>query len=153
MSPLSPSHKNVLRVRYGLFSLILLGVAGIVGLSVGDQTGLSPWYLYVAALIVALVATIVIPGRRYRAWAYRTSDDELHIQQGIWVRSRTIIPFGRVQHIDVSQGPVERHYGVATLTLHTAGTRSAAVALPGLDFHQAEQMRDGIRTKIRQDLA
>ena len=153
MNPLSPSQKNVLRVRYGLFSLALLALATVAGLVAGDQTSLSPSYLYVPALIVALGVTIFIPGRRYRAWTYRTSEDELHIQQGIWVRSRTIIPFGRVQHIDVSQGPVERHYGVATLTLHTAGTRSAAVALPGLDLDQAEQMRDGIRSKIRQDLA
>jgi hypothetical protein len=65
---------------------------------------------------------------------------------------RTVVPFGRVQHIDTTQGPIERRLGLATLILHTAGTRSAAVSLPGLREADAEQMRDRIRAKIRQDL-
>ena len=68
-------------------------------------------------------------------------------------RIRTVVPFGRVQHIDVAQGPIERSFGLATLILHTAGTRGASVPLPGLLFDEAERMRDRIRVKIRQDLA
>ena len=60
------------------------------------------------------------------------------------MRTRTVVPFGRVQHIDVSEGPVERRFRLATLILHTAGTRSAAVSLPGLTREEAESMRDRI---------
>ncbi len=62
------------------------------------------------------------------------------------------MPFGRVQHIDVAQGPIERQFGVARLILHTAGTRSSAVGLPGLDTGEAGRIRDVIRSRIRQDL-
>jgi len=62
------------------------------------------------------------------------------------------VPFGRVQHIDLAQGPLERAFGLATLVLNTAGTRGAAVKLPGLAQADAEEMRDHIRGKIRQDL-
>jgi membrane protein YdbS with pleckstrin-like domain len=79
------------------------------------------------------------------------TEDELHIQHGLWTRTRTVVPFGRVQHIDVAQGPIERAFGVGSLILHTAGTRSSAVDLPGLEFGEAGQMRDVIRSKIRQD--
>lgn len=106
----------------------------------------------ILAVLVALLLIFVLPARRYRAWGYDVSEDELHVQNGIWVRIRTIVPFGRVQHIDVSQGPIERRYGVGVLTLHTAGTRSSAVHLPGLEMAQAERMRDEIRGKIRRDL-
>jgi membrane protein YdbS with pleckstrin-like domain len=62
------------------------------------------------------------------------------------------VPFGRVQHIDVTQGPLERRFGLGTLVLHTAGTRSGAVGLPGLLFEEAGQIRDHIRLKIREDI-
>jgi hypothetical protein len=63
-----------------------------------------------------------------------------------------VVPFGRVQHIDVVQGPLQRRFGVGSLVLHTAGTRSAAVLLPGLAAAEAERMRDHIRGKIREDM-
>jgi hypothetical protein len=61
------------------------------------------------------------------------------------------VPFGRVQHIDVEKGPVERYYGLATLVLHTAGTHNASVSLPGLAEEDALAMREAIRAKIRRD--
>jgi membrane protein YdbS with pleckstrin-like domain len=93
-----------------------------------------------------------IPNRRYKSWGFRIDEDELHIQQGLWLRVLTIVPFGRVQHIDVAQGPLERRFGVGALILHTAGTRNSAVALPGLEHGEAGRLRDIIRAKIRQDL-
>ena len=62
------------------------------------------------------------------------------------------MPFARVQHIDLAQGPIERRYGLARLILHTAGTRGASIPLPGLAREEAEAMRDRIRAKIREDL-
>ena len=105
-----------------------------------------------AALLLAL-AVLVLPKRRYASWAYGMNEDELHIRHGLWTRVSTTVPFGRVQHIDLAQGPIERQFGVATLILHTAGTRNSAVALPGLETSEAGRMRDVIRSKIRQDLA
>ena len=88
------------------------------------------------------------PPRRYRAWGYDEGEDELAIRRGLLVRVRTIVPFGRVQHIDVAQGPIERRFGLATLILHTAGTRGAAVPLPGLLRHDG---RGDARPDPRQD--
>jgi membrane protein YdbS with pleckstrin-like domain len=104
------------------------------------------------ALLLGSLLAFGLPGRRYRAWGYDVAEDELYVQNGIWLQTLTVVPFGRVQHIDVSQGPIERRYGVGVLTLHTAGTRASAVMLPGLEMADAERMRDEIRGKIRQDL-
>jgi membrane protein YdbS with pleckstrin-like domain len=152
MSPLHPSHLWVLRIR-GLILLVPLLVAGTVagfGLrEVGVPVGLVPGL----AALVGLALLLVLPARRHRAWAWREDEDELHVAHGLLVRTHTIVPFGRVQHIDIAQGPIERPFGLATLILHTAGTRGAAVPLPGLPRDQAEAMRDRIRSKIRQELA
>ena len=133
-------------------SAILIVAAAVAEVVVFQGSPLPAGLLGVLAVIATILLTLVLPGRRYRSWSYDVGEDELHVEQGIWVRTRTIVPFGRVQHIDLSQGPIERRYGVGVLTLHTAGTRSSAVQLPGLEMAQAEGMRDDIRGKIRQDL-
>lgn len=152
MKPLSPSQKNVLRVRGFLAGLVVLVPCVILDSAfVGDPA--LPFGLFTAVgLAVALLLALVVPGRNYASWGYDTTEDELLVENGILFRSRTVVPFGRVQHIDVGQGPIERRFGIGVLTLHTAGTRNSAVVLPGLDFEDAGRMRDEIRGKIRQDL-
>ena len=153
MRPLDPRQLNVLRVRAALASLVPLLVAVAADLGPLRDTAVPAGLVAGAALLLGLVAIFVLAPRRYRAWGYFESDDELHIRRGLMVRVRTIVPFGRVQHIDVAQGPVERAFGVATLILHTAGTRGSAVSLPGVAAPEAERMRERIRAKIRQELA
>ena len=152
MLPLHPGQLSVLRVR-----AFLVALAGITALLTADLGPLRETPVPFGAISGPVSLLLILwllwsPGRRYRSWGYRVEDDELHIQQGVWTRVRTIVPFGRVQHIDVAQGPIERHFGVARLILHTAGTRSSAVGLPGLESGEAERIRDVIRSRIRQDL-
>lgn len=151
LRPLHPDQVKVLRVRFGAAAAALIAVAAFVDLVVLDGTTPRGLVTGIAALL-ALAGTALLPRRRYRAWGYREGADELHIRHGLFKRVLTVVPFGRVQHIDISQGPVERRYDLGTLTLHTAGTRSAAVSLPGLGHGEAERLRDRIRAKIRQDL-
>ena len=153
MTPLHPSLLWVLRIRAAIVLVPLL-VASI-GFDLGPlrETGLPAWHLPALVAIVGLVLFLALPNRRYRAWAWREDEDELHVRHGLFVRTHTIVPFGRVQHIDIAQGPLERGFGLSTLILHTAGTRGAAVPLPGLERGLAEHLRDRIRGKIRQELA
>ena len=153
MSPLHPKYIWVLRIR-GLVTVAPF-LALAAGLDFGPlrETPVPPWVVPGAVLLLAAVLLLLLPSRRYRAWGYREEEDELHVRSGLFTRVRTLVPFGRVQHIDVAHGPIERRFGLATLILHTAGTRGAAVPLPGLLHADAEAMRDRIRVKIRQDLA
>lgn len=79
------------------------------------------------------------------------STDRLRVVRGILFRHDTVVPFGRVQHIDVNQGPVDRFFGIATLTLHTAGSHNASVHLPGLGELLARDMREEIRSHIKRE--
>ena len=152
MTPLHPNQIKVLRVRVALTMLILLGIVTAADVLLPREVPMPFGLATATAALIALLATIWLPGRRYRAWGYIEGEDELHIRSGLWTRVRTAVPFGRVQHIDISQGPIERVYGLATLILNTAGTRGASVPLPGLLQPEAEGMRDRIRAQIRQDL-
>ena len=152
MLPLHRGQLSVFRVRAFLVALVLIAAFLAADLGPLRETPVPFGAISSAAAILLILWALWSPGRRYRSWGYRVEEDELHIQHGLWTRVRTVVPFGRVQHIDVAQGPIERQFEVARLILHTAGTRSSAVGLPGLESREAERIRDVIRSRIRQDL-
>jgi membrane protein YdbS with pleckstrin-like domain len=65
----------------------------------------------------------------------------------------TIVPFVRVQHLDVKRGPLDKMFGTATLVVHTAGTHNSIVTVPGLSPARAAEIRDVIREHVRTDFA
>ncbi len=157
MTPLDPRQLTLLRLRFLIGAMILLAAIVVGELWLARQPWqpafLSPWLVTGIAAPLLLAASWLLPLRRYRAWGYDQREDELIVKHGNLIRQLTVVPFGRVQHIDIAQGPLQRALGLATLVLNTAGTRGAAVKLPGLRPDTAEQLRDHIRGKIRQDLA
>ena len=152
MTPLDPRQIKVLRLRWLIATAVLTGIAVVASLGPLRRTGIPIGIVPAAVALAGLAATALLPRRRYRAWGYREEEDELHVRHGLLVRTETAVPFARVQHIDLAQGPIERRYGLARLILYTAGTRGASVPLPGLAREEAELMRDRIRSKIRADL-
>lgn len=152
MTALDPRQVKVLRVRALIVAAALTVIA--VGVCLGPlrATPIPFGVLPGTVAVLGLLTVLILPRRRYRAWGYREEQDELHVRHGLLVRVQTAVPFARVQHIDLAQGPIERGYGLARLILHTAGTRGASIRLPGLAREEAEAMRDRIRAKIREDL-
>ncbi|HSG33583.1 MAG TPA: PH domain-containing protein [Sphingomonadaceae bacterium] len=151
LTRLHPNHVKVLRIGATIAALPVL-VAGLVGEIVARTDGV----LFPGAVLLPVMALLTwlvffLPWRRYSARGYQMGADRLRVVKGILFHKDTVIPFGRVQHIDVERGPVERYFGLATLILHTAGTHNASVSLPGLAEGDAIAMREAIRAKIRQD--
>ena len=153
MTPLHPDLVWVLRIRFVVMAAMLALAGWTFDQALLRATPIPAGLVPGAILLLGLVVAVWLPRRRWRAWGYIEGEDELDIRHGRLVQVRTMVPFGRVQHIDISEGPVERRFGLATLILHTAGTRGSAVPLPGLAHDEAEAMRDRIRAKIRQELA
>lgn len=152
MTPLHPRQVTLLRIRFAIAGAVLAALL-LVGELVAAEANPLPFGTALGAgLVLILIGVWRMPMRRYAAWGYRMEEDELAVRHGLLVRALSLVPFGRVQHIDLAQGPLERALGLATLVLNTAGTRGAAVRLPGLAQADAERIRDHIRGKIRQDL-
>ena len=78
----------------------------------------------------------------HRRLRYRVDESGVRIRRGVLWRKVISIPTSRVQHTDVSQGPLQRRYELATLTVHTAGTQGASIALSGLEHGVAKRLRD-----------
>ncbi len=114
-------------------AMLFLGVPGTAWI------GLAAGALAYAAL---LAWSLYWPGVRYRYASYRVAERGLWIRRGVLWRSEISVPKSRVQHTDVSQGPLQRRFDLATLVLHTAGTQHAAVSLGGLSHSAALAIRD-----------
>src|ERR1700691_3110389 len=107
---------------------VLAVVAGIAaGLPAGAWAGAG------AAAVVAVAAGFVlwVERRRYLAWAYRERDEDLIVSRGVLVRRVSVVPYGRMQFVEITAGPVERVFRLATVQLHTAAAaRDARIPRP-----------------------
>ena len=147
LTPLNPAHVPVSRIATGFGLLPFLIGAGV--LEVAQL--LPPGSFIIPALLLYAYIAFVIPARKYRYWGYDMGTDRLRIVRGYMYHRDVVVPFGRIQHIDVDQGPIQRRYDLATLTVHTAGNQNSTVSLPGLLHADALAMRENIRAAIRQD--
>ncbi len=153
LQKLDPAVAKVWRIKF----LIGGSVATIVGaaydvLNLFDTGRFLPTGVATGgALIVFGLVSWLVPSLRYRFWRYRVSEEELMLERGILNRITTIVPLRRVQHIDVSQDLIEKEFSLGKLVVHTAGTRSSEVVLPGLPFDEASRLRDLIKRYIRDE--
>lgn len=121
------------------------GVTGVVMLAGGIGLGIAASAL--VGVIVAVVAALIGAGvavlfwRRYRAWGYAEREDDLLVRRGVMIRRLTVVPYGRMQFVDVTAGPVDRLFGLATVQLHTAAAATDA-RIPGLETAEAGRLRD-----------
>lgn len=151
LTRLHPNYAHALRVRTTLTAIPFLIGALVLELALRDAPRFPSGLVAGVVLVIALALIIRVPASRYNARGYQISADRLRVVRGLLFRSDTVVPFGRVQHIDVQQGPLDRFFGIATLTLHTAGNHNASVSLPGLGEPLAREMRETIRAHIRRE--
>jgi len=107
---------------------------------------LAPLWLLIGALIGALFAW-----RRVRRTHWRLDAQGLGLRRDLLWHLETRVPLSRVQHLDLRRGPLERRARLATLIVHTAGTRMSAVVVSGLDEADAEHLRDTLAHQLDQD--
>ena len=151
MNRAEPGQLWVMRIHALIAGLVLVAVALGGEIAIARQTELPAGLVLIPLLLLLIYPVGLAPARHYRALGYALEGDELHAASGVWTRTETVVPLARVQHIDVSQGPIERTFGVTRLVLHTAGTMNSLVVVPGLARPTAEDIRDQIRNRIRRD--
>lgn len=141
---LATARRAVLVVALGLVTLPVVGVAAALG---------RWWPLLLLLPAVALGAWVWwVVGRQVRAWGYAESEDDLLIRKGVLFRSMVVVPYGRMQYVDVQAGPLDRRLGIATVQLHTASAGTDA-AIPGLPPEEAARLRDRLARRGEARLA
>ncbi len=100
-----------------------------------------PVLLAVVVILYGIVEVALLPRLRWERWRYQVQQEEIDLQRGIWFIKRTLIPMGRVQHVDTRQGILMRRYGLATVIISTA---AGAHQIPALREDIAGGLRDSI---------
>jgi membrane protein YdbS with pleckstrin-like domain len=149
--PVDPRSVKVARI-IGVPLTLLIAMAPLIFVTIGWAVGGIPSMVYfplLAGLLLLLALPVLFaykwPAARYRRLRYLVDEGGLRIRRGVFWRKVIWIPISRVQHIDFSQGPVQRSFGLATLTVHTAGTEGASISLAGLEHGAATRLCDHLR--------
>ena len=150
--PFAPHGAPWVRVSPRLATLrrILLGVfGGLVVVIAAALAALVAWWLAVLALVAGAALICwgwVIVGRAVRSWGYAEREEDLLVTRGILFRQLVVVPYGRMQFVDVTAGPLDRRFGLATVQLHTAAAATDA-QIPGLVPAEAARLRDRLAAR------
>ena len=134
----SPRLRTVRRAQVASITLPL----AFIGLGAGVAAGAAS--AGVATLVAVTVVAVVLDmllARRVRAWGFAERGRDLLVRRGVMFRRLSVIPHGRMQYVDVTAGPFERAFGLATVRMHTAAAASDA-RIPGLPAAEATRLRD-----------
>lgn len=129
---------TIRRVQCGLLVVLPFAVATMV---LALRAGALEAVAAAAAGIVGSWWALLAVERRWRAWGYAERVDDLLVRRGVLVRRTSVVPYGRMQYVDVTAGPLDRRLGLARITLHTAAAASDA-SIPGLPAAEATRLRD-----------
>lgn len=100
------------------------------------------WWISIILIVLGILFPclhiFVFPMLRWRSWRYEVREEEIELENGIFIKTRTLVPMVRVQHVDTNQGPILRRYKLASVVVHTAAT---AHEIPALEETEAEELR------------
>lgn len=144
LTPMSPKYRSA-----ELVSAAIMGAIPVIAAAVLAFFWDSVWSrIILAAAVVFLVWLLWISVRRAKAHRYAELEDDLIVASGILWRKVTAVPYGRIQFVDLSEGPILRMFGLATLKLNTASATSDAV-IYGLTRDDAQALRTRISEAAR----
>jgi uncharacterized protein len=118
-------------------------LAGVGLAVVGAALGSVVAYGFAAGAVALGAISWPFVGRRFGSWGYAEREDDLLVRRGVMFARLSVVPYGRMQFIDVTAGPLERAFGLATVRLHTAAAATDA-RIPGLERAEAARLRDSL---------
>ena len=137
--PVSPALARMRRVVVAIVTIVVLVV--LVLLTWLLSLPVAVWVPGgVVAVALAAVGWVQV-GRNARWWAYAERDEDLYVRHGVMFRRLVVVPYGRMQYVDVQSGPLEQVFRIASVHLHTASPGTSA-RIPGLPAEEAARLRD-----------
>ena len=139
VSPKLATMRRLLNIGAG--AVLLVGLTVLAAMA-------STWAAVVVAVlgVAALGWGWVVVGRSVRSWGYAERAEDLLVTRGVLNRQLVVVPYGRMQFVDVTAGPLDRRFGLATVQLHTAAAASDA-QIPGLVPAEAARLRDRLAAR------
>ncbi|GIV32003.1 MAG: hypothetical protein KatS3mg030_305 [Saprospiraceae bacterium] len=145
--PLSPTYRTVAYLGTSI-SFGILFIGWWIFQASADK--LAPWipWLALSGLAGLYVISMSLVGLRYRMSGYALREHDVLYRTGALFHSLTAIPYKRIQHVEVSQGPLQSAFGIATLKVYTAGGSRSDLSIEGLPHKEAQRIREFITRKV-----
>lgn len=129
-----------------LFLILFIGASFVV---YKDWLELGQHYIWIfSALILFLIFTVIFEILGFKKRKYAVREKDISYKNGLLYKSLTTVPFNRIQHVEIDQGPISRFFGLATLSVFTAGDSSDDLKIKGLLKEQSLQIKEFITNKI-----
>ena len=144
-------HRTVSIIASTIFALVLLAIPLVINILSGDTWFLDHIIYILGAWLLLYGFMILVSFKGYEHKGYAMRERDILFKEGwIW-RSSTIVPFNRIQHTEIDQGPIERLFGLSKLKIFTAGGSSSDLKIPGLLPDTANRLKDYIQNKVGGD--
>ncbi len=148
-NPLNAKYHSVLMVRSGLLVIIAL-VLMILAYYFVDISEINPYKLHISALVIIFfLIQLVVSYFGFYKKKYLIREMDILYKTGLFWQEEISIAYVRIQHSEVVQGPIDRMFGLAKLTLYTAGGSSSDLSIPGLSYDDATKLKDFIARRIQ----
>jgi membrane protein YdbS with pleckstrin-like domain len=145
---LDPKVRTLWRIEAAIGALISLvftvGAGFIVDEILADEhlrLTVHPALLGLLLGLALVALSFYVASRKYDFWRYDVGEDDLAVAHGIWWRTRTYVPRARIQHVDVTAGPIARALGLAVVSVFVSGHPGAVATIPGLRSEVADKLR------------
>ncbi|MBM7766957.1 PH domain-containing protein [Glutamicibacter nicotianae] len=145
-SSFTPAHRDYAKVKLTTWAItwgVILLASLIPAVLAATGAGIAPWLVLTPILLVLLLALLAlrIIRRQVAALGYLEREEDFIVRSGVMWRKQVVIPYGRMQYVEVNSGPLERRYGLCQLTLNTAGT-GATAHVYGLPEREGQELRE-----------
>jgi membrane protein YdbS with pleckstrin-like domain len=146
--------KNYLTVMYlnRLITIVILAILFAVSL-VFIPLDINPWITGSAGAVLLLLflLILIITPNAFKVKAYAIRSRDILYRSGLIFRTTTVLPFNRVQHVELKTGPVDRMFGLSRLKVYTAGGSQSDLTIPGLESSTSKNLKELIITKTASD--
>lgn len=145
LHPLPAEHRREILVQ-SLITVVIVVLACMIPLiipAIPSEVRIFLWVFPISALVLGAVFT-ALALVRFRRKGYALREHDIVFRTGLFWRKVTVLPFDRVQHAEVTHGPLQRRFGVATLKFFTAGGSSVDLKIEGLLADDAERLRETV---------
>lgn len=142
LAGLGPDALAVRRARVAIETMVVAVLGAAVLVVLPRLTDWSvPWWVVLAIVVVNTTTSLWWTALDFGRWRWRLTEELLEVRRGVIVRRTSLVPRSRIQNVTTTAGPLQGRFGVLTLTVHTAGTRTPNVAIQDIDAGHAEGIR------------
>ena len=109
------------------------------------------FWMVLSAIVLFGILLLFMAKVYFKNKKYRLFDKNLTFRSGVLVHTEVVVPFSRIQHVEIDEGPLERFFGLATLSIYTAGDSGKDLKINGLEVEKAQEIKDFVTNYIKNE--